>query len=184
MHYIHDLHHKYGPFVRIAPQEIDVSDPVVFREIHQVGSGYLKSPWYSALRAGKFNDILRIIPPKQHAQRRRLFAQSFSVTSLRTNWESHIVEKVKLAVENIKREAQIGDADIYKWWTCMTTDVISHLSFGEPLDMLINNEVGAYAPLMISEHKFKPHRGRSLKTLKLLRSLGRNERSSLSYMPF
>jgi hypothetical protein len=47
-----------------------------------------------------------------------------------------VKEKVRLAVSKIKRDAAAKEADIFKWWTFMTTDVISHLSFGEYLNML------------------------------------------------
>jgi hypothetical protein len=60
---------------------------------------------------------------------------------LRQNWESVIREKVELAVAKIKDDAKRGDADVLKWWTFMTTDVMGHLSFGESFHMLELGEV-------------------------------------------
>lgn len=31
---------------------------------------------------------------------------------------------------------QTGEVDVFKWWTFMTADVISHLAFGEAFGML------------------------------------------------
>lgn len=47
--FIDELHKTYGPVVRIAPTEISVADVSGFKEIHRVGSGYLKSDWYGQL---------------------------------------------------------------------------------------------------------------------------------------
>src|SRR5262245_20377429 len=40
LHYVHDLHARYGPLVRISPKEIAVNDAEAFRQIHRIGSGF------------------------------------------------------------------------------------------------------------------------------------------------
>lgn len=40
--YIDALHKKYGPVVRISPEEVAVSDIEAFRQIHAVSGGYTK----------------------------------------------------------------------------------------------------------------------------------------------
>ena len=81
--------------------------------------------------------------PHQHSARRKLFARAFSVSSLLANWEPEIREKTGLAVEKIKTDAMGAGADVFKWWTLMTTDVIAHLSFGESFHMLEQGKVSA-----------------------------------------
>ena len=142
LHYIHELHQKYGPVVRIAPNEIDISDPVLFKQVHRVGGGFTKDPWYQSFRTGDTRDVFSMIDVKEHAQRRKLFAPLWTNTALHANWERAVLEKVEVAVSQIKKEAATtGHADIFKWWTFMTTDVISHLAFGEPLGMLERQSV-------------------------------------------
>ncbi|KAL0938185.1 cytochrome p450 [Colletotrichum truncatum] len=136
MHYVHSLHHRYGPIVRISPTDVAVADPDGFNTIHKIGSGFLKGPWYSTIAPGVEPGIFAMVDPKQHAARRKLFARAFTSTSLRQNWESVVRQKVERAVERIKTDALNGKADVFKWWTMMTTDVIAHLSFGESFDML------------------------------------------------
>ncbi|RMZ77241.1 hypothetical protein DV738_g4521, partial [Chaetothyriales sp. CBS 135597] len=137
LHYIHELHQKYGPVVRIAPNEIDISDPAMFKEVHKIGGGFTKDPWYQSFRTGDTHDVFSMIDIKEHSQRRKLFAPLWTNSALHANWERAVYEKVQVAVSQIKREiATTGHADIFKWWTFMTTDVISHLAFGEPLGML------------------------------------------------
>lgn len=141
MHYVHSLHHRYGPVVRISPLEVAVADPEGFAAIHKIGAGFLKGPWYATTAVGVEPGIFSMVDPKQHAARRRLFARAFTGASLRRNWEPVVREKVERAVERIRTDALGGTADVLKWWTLMTTDVIAQLSFGESFDMLELGEV-------------------------------------------
>lgn len=79
---------------------------------------------------------------KDHAARRRLFARPFSNSSLQANSESIVREKVTFAVNKICEESERnGRADILKWWTLMTKDVIAHLFFGESFGGLEQGKV-------------------------------------------
>lgn len=46
IYYIDELHAKYGPYVRIAPNEIAVSDVEAISHIHRIGFDYMKTDWY------------------------------------------------------------------------------------------------------------------------------------------
>ncbi|EFQ36259.1 cytochrome P450 [Colletotrichum graminicola] len=136
MYYVHSLHQRYGPVVRISPTEVAVADPEGFVAIHKIGAGFLKGPWYESINSPAEPGIFAMVNPKQHAKRRRLFARAFTSASLRRNWDLVVRTKAERAVERIKADALNGTADLVKWWTLMTTDVIAHLSFGESFDML------------------------------------------------
>jgi cytochrome P450 len=141
LHYIHALHERYGPLVRISPTEVAVADVESFQKIHRAGSGFNKSVWYEKLNNNPKPGIFSMRNPKEHAARRKLFARSFSKTYLRQNWESVVLEKVRLAVAKIKRDAEDDVADVLKWWTFLATDVSGTLMFGESFRMLELGEV-------------------------------------------
>ncbi|KAE9368985.1 cytochrome P450 [Stipitochalara longipes BDJ] len=147
VHYIHELHQRYGPIVRIAPAEIAVADSASFREIHRIKSGYLKSPWYQEFGPP---GVFTMIDPHQHAKRRQLLARGFSKSYLRQNWEHVVKEKAEMAVGKIGRDAERGTADILKWWTFYTTDTVGHLSFGESFRMLEQEEKNTYIHVLES----------------------------------
>jgi len=58
-------------------------------------------------------------------------------------WEPRFVEIIDGAIERIKRDVvEHGKADVFKWWTMMTTDVLGEVAFGEPFGMIANEKVG------------------------------------------
>ena len=139
--YIHELHARYGPIVRLTPYEVGVADVDSYREIHKINSGYVKSHWYGQITGDEAPGIFAMIDPKQHARRRTLLARGFSKSYLRQNWEPAIRERANMAVAKIKRDARDSSADILKWWTFYSTDVIAQLSFGESFHMLDHETV-------------------------------------------
>jgi cytochrome P450 len=96
--------------------------------------------------------------PKQHAKRRQLLARGFSKSYLRQNWEGMVREKAEMAIGKIKRDALRGTADILKWWTFYTTDVIGHLSFGESFHKLEHEEVRLLNRCVVHEILITMHR--------------------------
>ncbi|KAM0505406.1 hypothetical protein ACHAP8_001633 [Fusarium lateritium] len=136
IHYVHSLHQRYGPVVRLSPHEVSVSNAEAVAAVHKIGAGFLKSAWYDGITPGREPGIFAMRDPHQHSARRRLFARAFSNGSLLANWEPEIRQKTSLAVQKIKQDALGAGADVFKWWTLMATDVIAHLSFGESFHML------------------------------------------------
>lgn len=152
--YVDDLHRKYGPYVRISPEEIAVNDPQGFKKIHAIGSGFEKTQWYDNVTMFPRPTLFAMIDGKQHAQRRRLFARGFSKTNIKQNWEDVMREKIELAVTKIIRGSQGGTSvDILKWWTLMASDISSHLLFGESFCTLENGEINEYIRVLTNALK-------------------------------
>lgn len=80
--------------------------------------------------------------PKQHAQRRRLFAQNYSNTAI-LKFETVVGQKIDLALAKIQRDAKAANADVMKWFTFMATDVAGRLHFGTSFGMLEKEEVSS-----------------------------------------
>lgn len=141
--YIHSLHAKYGPYVRISPSEVAVSDVAGFRKVHRAGSDFRKSDWY-----GKFNNtqvpgVFAMTDPRAHGIRRRLFAQQLSNSAV-LQYEDTVRAKTELALSKIGRDASVGNADIFKWWTAMATDTAAELSFGSSFGILEHEKKSQY----------------------------------------
>jgi cytochrome P450 len=136
MFYIDSLHKKYGPIVRLSPHELGVSDLTSFKEIHKIGTKYLKADWYRQLVDLPKLGIFTMIEPKEHGLRRKMLSRSFSRTYLVENWEPVVRQKALLCVEKIRKAAMDDTADVYNWWMLMASDISAHLAFGETFGML------------------------------------------------
>ncbi|KAH6691824.1 sterigmatocystin biosynthesis P450 monooxygenase [Leptodontidium sp. MPI-SDFR-AT-0119] len=147
VHYIHELHSKYGSTVRISPTEVAISDLASTREIHRIGSGYLKSEWYAKFTEESEDSlgIFAMINPKQHAVRRRLFSAAFSQTAL-LQWDEVLQSRTTLVIQKIREQAMSRNgANIFSWFTFMATDVIAELGFGESLHSLEHGKKSSFS---------------------------------------
>jgi hypothetical protein len=50
--YIHNLHIKYGPLVRISPREISILSPEALKKVYAEGGGWEKGGFYDLMRIG------------------------------------------------------------------------------------------------------------------------------------
>lgn len=67
-YWIHrDLHKKYGPLVRIGPNEITTDDPEILKKIASSSSSYSRATWYLTGRFNPYHDnLFTILEPKAH----------------------------------------------------------------------------------------------------------------------
>ena len=85
---------------------------------------------------------------QEHAQRRKLFAKAFSLSQIRTQWESTVNRMALLAVQRIDEEAKRdATADTMKWWNFMMADISGQVLFGEDFHQLQTGEVSPQTPV-------------------------------------
>ncbi|KAF2166629.1 hypothetical protein M409DRAFT_23262 [Zasmidium cellare ATCC 36951] len=139
--YIHELHRQYGPYVRIAPSEISTSSIEAHRQIHRISTEFIKAPWYQGQTPTQIDDntcgVFGLRNQKVASARRRLFQQAGTKAAV-VQWEPVVVGLVKAVIGKIKRDASQGTADVAKWFSLLTSDVLSSLAFGEPFRMVEN----------------------------------------------
>ncbi|KAL2751877.1 hypothetical protein ACRALDRAFT_2045118 [Sodiomyces alcalophilus JCM 7366] len=144
--YVHQLHEKYGPVVRIGPNQVDINDINAFKTIYSTREVFVKSEWYRVLTGHAVNDSLfATTDPDVHRRLRRLLSAPLSEAALASSHDL-FQRKAKMAVRRM-REAmdEKGVADVYMWWMFMATDIIGELTFGKSFDMLAKSERDQYA---------------------------------------
>ncbi|KAM0717277.1 hypothetical protein Q7P37_007129 [Cladosporium fusiforme] len=131
--HVHDLHAKYGPIVRIAPNEVAVASTAGLSQIHRANSPFYKTEWYHELtaQAGRYN-VFAMTDPKAHTVRRKLMARPFSRSFLLLHWHDEIREFTRKGVRRMKEVAaqQGGELDVLRWWGFMAMDVAGRIMFG------------------------------------------------------
>ncbi|KXX81538.1 putative sterigmatocystin biosynthesis P450 monooxygenase STCB [Madurella mycetomatis] len=142
--YVHGLHQKYGPVVRVSPYEVDFSDIAVTKEVYSVKEVYLKSSFYTKVIPRSTISIFNVNDVNLHRRYRRLLSNNMSESSLKSMYPV-IEAKVSLAIQNMRDEMQKrGATDVFKWWLFMATDIIGELTFGESFCMLEQKKKNQY----------------------------------------
>ncbi|KIE00352.1 Cytochrome P450, partial [Metarhizium majus ARSEF 297] len=85
--YIHALHQRYGPVVRISPNEVSYTSWPALKEIYcSGGSGYDKSDFYNLFRIYGRRTMFTILNKAdawwQHAKRKRILADRYANTNV------------------------------------------------------------------------------------------------------
>ncbi|KAF1968410.1 cytochrome P450 [Bimuria novae-zelandiae CBS 107.79] len=130
---VQQLHLKYGPVVRVAPNEFLYLSPNIRKSIF----GYkpnspenIKDPAQSMKGyQGSGRDTILTAPCEEHGKMRRLLSHSFSDKALKEQ-EPVFAFYVDLVMEKL-HDACVEPVDIFT-----TFDVIDHLVFAKPFDCL------------------------------------------------
>ncbi|KAI0266458.1 cytochrome P450 monooxygenase [Gloeopeniophorella convolvens] len=151
---VHELHKKYGPFVRIAPNHISISDPAALQTVYAHGNGSLKSNFYDAfvsITRGLFNTRDRAA----HTRKRKIISHIFSQKNV-LEFEPHVQQYLRLLLQQWDRlcaggaKGLKGDdgeggwrgrngrvwLDCLPWYNYLAFDIIGDLAFGSPFGML------------------------------------------------
>lgn len=148
-HKVLELHEKYGPVVRLAPNEVAFIDPQAWTDIYAYKRGQVEhaKAQHFYLKKGSTPDDILSETKDNHTLIRRHLALGFSDRSMRAQ-ESLVRGYVDLLVKRIKERCTRVDPttgalerrplDMRTWYNWTTFDVIGDLCFGESFGMLEN----------------------------------------------
>ncbi|KAI2476749.1 benzoate 4-monooxygenase cytochrome P450 [Pyrenophora tritici-repentis] len=124
------FHAKYGPIVRVAPNELSYADSRALKDIYANRPGHLlfeRNPTsFKKMEADEPNSIL-YWHEGDHARYRRAFANSFSEKALRE--QAPVIEGyVDLFIEQLKKRKKV---DLTQWLNYLLFDLSGDLTYGE-----------------------------------------------------
>lgn len=128
---VHDLHAKYGPIVRLGPNEISISDPAYVKEIYS--ANFDKSSFYGQFgNYGRLNSF-STLEKTPHIHRRRVTAQMYSksyVTSepIEELASSRVADAVNCLRSEITEKPQV---DVYELFHALAMDVVTGFILGD-----------------------------------------------------
>ncbi|KAF2747656.1 cytochrome P450 [Sporormia fimetaria CBS 119925] len=139
-----ELHRKYGPLLRIAPNEVSVSDPAAIPHIYRHQNPLIKSDFYAAWSSGNAisnqPDLFSAVDEKWHAHLRRILNPVYALSNIIKN-EQHIQNCTSMFVQKVRGFAERKELmNIGDWAQMYTFDVIGELMFGEPFGFLEKEE--------------------------------------------
>lgn len=145
---IERLHRKYGPVVRITPDEVHIAtNSDDYEKIYHVGSKYAKSPnFYNALCAP--HSSVCTASNEMHKIKRGAMNPIFSRQRV-LEVEAIVQDKVQKVIsrlENSITNTRIGDesgVDLHHAFRAVSVDVASEFSFANCYNFLDKNDTGA-----------------------------------------
>ena len=104
---IHKLHARYGPLVRVSPNEIDISDADAIGPIYISKGGFPKAPCYSNFDIEGHSTIFSTLDAEHRAPRARAVVPMFSTKNIRDS-ETLLYECVDRMITRMQQEVKSG----------------------------------------------------------------------------
>lgn len=130
------LHEKYGPFLRIASNEVSIIHPDGPGKIYGLGTKCVKGHWYD--QDYPLTSMHTSRNRSMHDQRRKIWSPAFSDKALR-GYEQRMKPYEEKLVQQIRAFGN-QPVDVTEWFNYFSYDVMGDLAFGESFDMLEKGE--------------------------------------------
>ncbi|KAI0512526.1 cytochrome P450 [Xylaria bambusicola] len=142
------LHQRYGPVVRIGPNELSIGDPEAFLQIYRISGPFSKSASYSVVQGSRPFDLAGERNEKVHAAQRRLVARPYSMEST-LRLEPQIDELVRILLGKLDAVATSSTQqviDLGHWLQLFAFDAIGTVSFTKPYGFLASGSDNGMFP--------------------------------------
>ncbi|KAF8851158.1 cytochrome P450 [Acephala macrosclerotiorum] len=104
---INKAHAQYGPYVRVSPNEVDISDADAIAPIYVNRGGFLKAPCYANFDIDGHKTIFSTIDMEYRARRAKAVVPMFSTKNIREN-EAALYGCADRMVDRMEEEARTG----------------------------------------------------------------------------
>lgn len=145
--WIHALHERYGPVVRLSNGEIHFNSVAAVRQIYGVRSGCRKEGYYAAFRHRGVDNMFSALDDGKHAERKRAVASHYSRTTLLSRTTLALLRnKVDSFITLLDEgDDEDGGVEIYRVLSYLTLDVVSAVVYGdtECADALLDRRGGS-----------------------------------------
>ncbi|KAH6608357.1 cytochrome p450 [Trichoderma cornu-damae] len=141
------LHRKYGPVVRIAPNEIAISDGAAIHPIYVENGGFTKSAIYSNFDINGFATLFSGLDHVHRAVRAKAVAPMFAQQAI-ANSRPPLQKIIDAAVAELERRKSLAagrPVDIYNLFRAMAMDVMTEYLVGECFDGVGSAKLSASA---------------------------------------
>lgn len=123
-----DLHDKYGPVVRIAPNQLSFCSSSSWKDIHGHRPGrkaFLKGSFYESFPDDP-HQIVSVSDPTNHSAMRKSLSHGFSAIALASQ-EDRLQYFVNMFIDQIEKRCMDVPGDMVKWYNYVTFDAIGEL---------------------------------------------------------
>ena len=133
---VHELHEKYGDFVRIGPTDLSTIHPKAVQAIYAFGAPCRKGAWYDLLLPHMSLQLFR--DRASHDASRRIWAPAFKENALR-GYKERLESHQERLIDYISFRAGTN-VNISKLFMLYSFDVMGDLGYGKSFGMLDSSE--------------------------------------------
>jgi cytochrome P450 len=127
---IHQLHQKYGPVIRVGPNELSFNSLAALKTIYGAGSGFERTSFYRMFDAYGHQNLFTFANPKDHGNRKKLLNHAYSKSSVIKHSAAAIEEKVWQYMRLLETEPETA-SEIFSSLHYYSLDNITHFLYGE-----------------------------------------------------
>jgi hypothetical protein len=142
---INALHKKYGPVVRIAPNNVDISDGAALHPIYVKNGGFLKDHCYANFDIDEFPTIFSNRDPAHRAVRAKAVVPMFAPRAIQDGKDviCGCVKQMVTRLEKEKIEADGKPINVLNLARSLALDAMSSYLFGKAWNGLEEEELSA-----------------------------------------
>lgn len=130
------LHRRYGPIVRIAPNEVSLSSPSAARAVLAAGKGFHKTDFYSVFPPPENPDIFTEVREGVHARKKKVANGPYSMAAMQ-QLGPFIDDTIDVFAEKLRAFAGgNGSVDLGDWLHYFAFDVLGEVAFGRRFGFL------------------------------------------------
>ncbi|KAI0457211.1 cytochrome P450 [Xylaria acuta] len=134
---IRELHNKYGPIIRVTPEEVHIIEPSAYHEIFVIGAVRKTNSYLRFSNGTGFEDMAAISTSHDAHRRLRVPIDKLFVRSSILRIESRVSDRVARLCERLSCSRGSGEVvNLTDALSSLTTDIISSVIFEEPSDYL------------------------------------------------
>lgn len=132
---VQEMHDKFGPIVRVNPNEVSLRDPRDFEKVYTIRSKYTKDPLFYRTM-GVLKGMFGAFDNELHRARRQPWVQHFSKTAV-AGLGSTIEDKVATLCRRAEEELEsTGVIPIQGLLHALMIDIVSEYTLPNSMDML------------------------------------------------
>jgi cytochrome P450 len=136
------MHKKYGPVVRINPDEIHFNDPDFLDALYPGPGRKTGKPKFVGVRSGTPHSIVATVDHDMHRRRRNAIAPFFSGASIR-RLEPIMKEYMAKILSRMEQSGKRSEVvELHRVFKACTSDLITIYAFGDSFNFIDEKEYG------------------------------------------
>ncbi|THH16891.1 hypothetical protein EW146_g3823 [Bondarzewia mesenterica] len=130
--YYHNLHQRYGPWIRTGPNHLHISDAAAIPAI-LASRKFTKGGRYNV--TSTTSSLLDILDPHEHSQRRRVWDRAFSSNAIK-HYEHSLHSRVSQLVSILEMHSQGDSVNLSRWLSLFSFDFMGDLAYGGIFELM------------------------------------------------